>query len=181
MLIWRNTQYIQGWAGTAFCLLCCQHLFEFLGFPRLGSLGFPPSVWSSWAPWAPNTINICWPPKMSSHCFCQNQWPDPTEPHWATPGKPFFVTFPTERVRKRPKEWRVKTTASVQLSRYTWSLTAVLGFSYWRHQLVSTLYFHQSEPYQQGLQVWSSTRVFNYGHQLLVKDLQLGSSTRIIK
>ena len=24
------------------CLLCCQHLFEFLGFPRLGSLGFPP-------------------------------------------------------------------------------------------------------------------------------------------
>ena len=34
------------------CLLCCQHLFEFLGFPRLGSLGFPPSVWSSWAPWA---------------------------------------------------------------------------------------------------------------------------------
>ena len=47
------------------CLLCCQHLFEFLGFPRLGSLGFPPSVWSSWAPWAPNTINICWAPKMS--------------------------------------------------------------------------------------------------------------------
>ena len=24
------------------CQLRCQHLFEFLGFPRLGSLGFPP-------------------------------------------------------------------------------------------------------------------------------------------
>ena len=28
-----------------------------------------------------------------------------TEPHWAAPGTPFFVTFPTERARKRVKEW----------------------------------------------------------------------------
>ena len=28
-----------------------------------------------------------------------------TEPHWAAPGTPFFVTFPTERTRKRVKEW----------------------------------------------------------------------------
>ena len=51
------------------CLLCCQHLFEFLGFPRLGSLGFPPSVWSSWVPWAPNTINIWWAPIASNMVF----------------------------------------------------------------------------------------------------------------
>ena len=43
---------------------------------------------------------------------------------------------------------------------------------YWHHQLLSTWYFHQSDSNQQGLQVWSSTRVFKSGHQL-------GSTTEI--
>ena len=61
------------------------------------------------------------------------------------------------------------------------------GFLYWHHQLVLVLYLHQSESqaFNQGQQLGSSTRVFNQGHQIgsstrvINQGHQLGSSTRV--